>query len=359
MTVAAVTYEKRKELKKTMGITVLSLFDGISCGMIALERAGIDVERYVAYEIEKTAIEVSKSNYEQIEHHGDVREANFKEYEGFDLLIGGSPCQDLCGMGSRKGLEGGKSGLFFEFARALEEVKPQWFLLENNASMMQENKDKISEILGCEPVMINSADFSAQNRKRLYWTNIPIEDITPKNITLKDIMEQEAERNEVTDKIEKYVFSGEYKGRKIESTTRNAIRTPDQQSRTIGTGAYDISSNTGIVIQIENRYYQPTQTEFERLQTLPDGYTKILPIKKAVFHIGNGWTVDVISHIFRGLPRKGEKEMNVKKENELDKEIKTNNEQVQAYKDKIAELESENTRLKAMLFDYMFKDKVS
>ena len=248
---------------------------------------------------------------------------------------------------------------FFEFARALEEVKPQWFLLENNASMMQENKDKISEILGCEPVMINSADFSAQNRKRLYWTNIPIEDITPKNITLKDIMEQEAERNEVTDKIEKYVFSGEYKGRKIESTTRNAIRTPDQQSRTIGTGAYDISSNTGIVIQIENRYYQPTQTEFERLQTLPDGYTKILPIKKAVFHIGNGWTVDVISHIFRGLPRKGEKEMNVKKENELDKEIKTNNEQVQAYKDKIAELESENTRLKAMLFDYMFKDKVS
>ena len=96
-----------------MGITVLSLFDGISCGMIALERAGIDVERYVAYEIEKTAIEVSKSNYEQIEHHGDVREANFKEYEGFDLLIGGSLCQDLCGMGSRKGLEGEKSGLFF------------------------------------------------------------------------------------------------------------------------------------------------------------------------------------------------------------------------------------------------------
>lgn len=114
-------------------------------------------------------------------------------------------------------------------------------------------------------------------------------------------MEQNAKRNEVTDKIEKYVFSGEYEGRKIEKTTRNAIRTPEQQSRTIGTGAYDISSNTGIVIQIDDKYYQPTQTEFERLQTLPDGYTKILPIKKAVFCIGNGWTVDVIAHIFRSL----------------------------------------------------------
>lgn len=253
----------------------MSLFDGISCGMVALERAGIKVDRYVACEIEETAIEVSKSNYEQIEHLGDVREVDFKEYEGFDLLIGGSPCQDLCGMGSRKGLEGEKSGLFFEFVRALEEIKPQWFLLENNASMTQENKDRISEMLGCRPVLINSADFSAQNRKRLYWTNITIEDFTPKNIKLKDIMEQDAERNEVTEKIEKYVFSGEYTGRKIEKTTRNAIRTPEQQSRTVGTGAYDISSNTGIVIEIENRYYQPTQTEFERLQTLPDGFRSL------------------------------------------------------------------------------------
>ena len=105
----------------------MSLFDGISCGMIALERAGVKVDRYVACEIEETAIEVSKSNYEQIEHLGDVREVDFKEYEGFDLLIGGSPCQDLCRMGSRKGLEGEKSSLFFEFVRALEEIKPQWF----------------------------------------------------------------------------------------------------------------------------------------------------------------------------------------------------------------------------------------
>ena len=172
-------HRERERNYQEMGIKVLSLFDGISCGMVALERAGIKVERYVASEIDESAIEVSKSNYEQIEHIGDVREVNFKEYEGFELLIGGSPCQDLCGMGSRKGLEGEKSGLFFEFVRALKEIKPQWFLLENNASMTQKNRDKISEILGCEPVLINSADFSAQNRKRLYWTNIQIEDFTP------------------------------------------------------------------------------------------------------------------------------------------------------------------------------------
>lgn len=338
-----------------MGIKVLSLFDGISCGMAALERAEIKVERYVASEIEETAIKVSESNYEQIEHIGDVREVNFKEYEGFDLLIGGSPCQDLCGMGSRKGLDGEKSGLFFEYARALREVKPRWFLLENNASMTQENKDKISEILKCEPVLINSADFSAQNRKRLYWTNIPIKDFIPKNIKLKDIMEQDAERNEVTEKIEKYVFSGEYAGRKIESTTRNAIRTPEQQSRTIGTGAYDISSNTGIVIQIEDKYYQPTQTEFERLQTLPDGYTKILPIKKAVFHIGNGWTVDVIAHIFRSLKFADSlKTQDCKKEHQQ-KTIIENKQKQQVEEKEIKEkYESEIETLKAMIRE---KDK--
>lgn len=106
---------------------VLSLFDGISCGMVALERAGIPVERYVAYEIDKYAIQISKKNYLQIEHCGDVTTADFTQYKGFDLLIGGSPCQDLCSMGGHKGLAGEKSSLFFEFARALKEVNPNIF----------------------------------------------------------------------------------------------------------------------------------------------------------------------------------------------------------------------------------------
>ena len=144
---------------------ILSLFDGISCGRLALERTGIPVERYVAYEIDENAIKISKANWNDIEHCGDVTKADFAQYKDFDLLIGGSPCQDLCSMGSREGLAGEKSKLFFEFVRALKEVRPRYFLLENNASMSKENRDIISSYMGCEPVLINSADFSAQIRK--------------------------------------------------------------------------------------------------------------------------------------------------------------------------------------------------
>lgn len=280
---------------------VLSLFDGISCGMVALERAGIQVDRYVSYEIDENAIKISRKNYPQIEHYRDVTTADFTQYKDFDLLIGGSPCQDLCAMGSREGLEGEKSKLFFEFVRALKEIQPNFFLLENNASMTKENRDIISRYMDCEPVLINSADFSAQTRKRLYWTNILIREYEPKNILIQDILQNDIPRECVTGKINKYVFSGEYAGRKIEKTTRNSIRIPEQKSRTIATHSYDISSNAGVCFKIGDEYYKPNQIEFERLQTLPDGYTSVLPIKKAVFGIGNGWTVDVIAHIFKGL----------------------------------------------------------
>ena len=282
---------------------VLSLFDGISCGMVALERAGITVDRYVAYEIDENAIKVSKKNFPQIEQRGDVTLANFKEYEGFDLLIGGSPCQDLCGMGSRQGLDGEKSKLFFEFVRAMEESKPRYFLLENNASMKNKNKEIISQYMGCEPIMIDSANFSGQIRKRLYWTNIPIEPYENKNVLLCDVIDlHNTDRNNVTEMVNKYVFSGEYSGRKIEKTVKNSIRCLYEKSRTIGCYAGDIASNTGLSIDIGGGVYvQPTQTEFEMLQTLPKGYTECLPYKKAIFAIGNGWTVDVIAHIFSGI----------------------------------------------------------
>lgn len=173
---------------------VLSLFDGISCGMVALERAGIKVEEYVAYEIDENAIKVSNANYLNIKQMGDVTTADFTKYKGFDLLIGGSPCQDLCSMGSREGLKGGKSKLFFEFLRAKNEMNPKYFLLENNASMSKENCELISKYMGCEPVMIDSADFSAQHRKRLYWTNIPIAKWNKQHITINDILCNERER---------------------------------------------------------------------------------------------------------------------------------------------------------------------
>ena len=163
---------------------VLSLFDGISCGMIALERAGIPVERYVAYEIDEKAIKVAKHNYSMIEECGDVFKADFTHYDGFDLLIGGSPCTywsiAKAGNSGEKGTrETTASGLgwdlFSQYVRALKEAKPKYFLYENNASMSDEIKKCITEELGVEPIEIDSADFSAQHRRRLYWTNIPID----------------------------------------------------------------------------------------------------------------------------------------------------------------------------------------
>ena len=281
---------------------VLSLFDGISCGMVALERAGIPVERYVAYEIDKYAIQISKKNYPQIEHCGDVTTADFTQYKGFDLLIGGSPCQDLCSMGSHKGLAGEKSGLFFEFARALKEVNPKYFLLENNASMTKENEEIITKIMGVEPIMINSADFTAQNRKRLYWTNIPIEEWKIQNVLLLDIAQNIEEKQEflITKKVNKYL-SEEYKGRKIQKTVLASIRQLSEKSRCLSTRSCDVGSNSGLCLLQNGEYYVATPIECERLQTLPDNYTSGISNPQRYKCIGNGWTVDVISHILRGL----------------------------------------------------------
>ena len=184
---------------------VLSLFDGISCGMVALERAGIPVERYVAYEIDESAIKISKKNYPQIEHCGDVTKADFTQYKDFDLLIGGSPCQSLSIVQSktRKHLDG-KSKLFFEFVRAMEEVQPKYFLFENVASMNDESKFAITEHFCCMPYMIDSDWYSAQIRKRYYWTNIDFETmpIAVNNQVLNDILEPDVD--------EKYFYNCGY-----------------------------------------------------------------------------------------------------------------------------------------------------
>lgn len=170
---------------------VLSLFDGISCGMVALERAEIEVERYVAYEIDKYAIQVSKKNYPQIEHKGNVFDADFKQYKGFDLLIGGSPCTYWSiAKNNRETTPDGQGGqLFMQYVRALKESECRWFLYENNYSIHKNIKAFISEQLGVEPIMINSALVSAQTRKRCYWTNIPnVSQPEDKGILLEDII---------------------------------------------------------------------------------------------------------------------------------------------------------------------------
>lgn len=151
---------------------ILSLFDGIGCGMVALERAGIWVEEYVAYETDKSAIKVSGSNYAQIVQCGDVTGEDFRKYKGFDLVIGGSPCQGFSFAGKRLNFKDRRSKLFFEFVRAVKEVQPQYFLLEN-VVMKKEWSKIITGHMGVEPVQINSNLVSAQSRERLYWTNIP------------------------------------------------------------------------------------------------------------------------------------------------------------------------------------------
>lgn len=269
--------------------------------MIALENVG-GVERYAAFEIDESAIFVSKKNYPQIEQCGNVINADFTPYKNFDLLIGGSPCQNLCMMGDKKGLDGEQSGLFFEYVRALKEIKPKYFLLENNASMTKENRDIITNIMQVEPVMINSVDFSAQNRRRLYWTNIPIKPWTPKHLTLKDIVEPACDKQKylITNLVHKYQ-SSKYAGRKIRKTVTANIKTLDEPSNCLGCRCGNYGNNTGLIIHQDNDYYSVTPIEAERLQTIPDNYTAGIPANKRFHVIGNAWTVDVIAHIFQGL----------------------------------------------------------
>jgi DNA (cytosine-5)-methyltransferase 3A len=172
---------------------VLSLFDGISCARVALERSGIKVDAYYASEIDAPAIAVSSKNWPDIMRLGDVRGVNAGMLEGggMDLLIGGSPCQDLsrANIGG-KGLAGSRSSLFYEYLRILKEVKPRYFVLENVASMKRVYRDEISRELGIEPIMIDAGLVCAQQRKRLFWTNIPGVCIPhDRGILLKDVIE--------------------------------------------------------------------------------------------------------------------------------------------------------------------------
>ena len=169
-------------------MNVLSLFDGISCARVSLDRAGIEVNAYMSAEIDKNAIKVSEKNYPDIIRVGSVVGL---EVEGqIDLLIGGSPCQDLSiAKKDRKGLEGNRSGLFWEYVRIKKECNPQWFVLENVASMPKADRDIITREMGVEPVMFNASLVSAQCRKRLFWTNIPFDLPEDRGILLKDILE--------------------------------------------------------------------------------------------------------------------------------------------------------------------------
>lgn len=294
-----------------MGIKVLSLFDGISCGMVALERAGIAVDRYVAYEIEENAIAVSSSNYPQIEQKGDVFAGDFTQYRGFNLLIGGSPCTHW--SIAKKGRETTSNGvgfeLFMQYVRALKESDCEYFLYENNKSMSKEIKEEITRQLGVEPIMINSALVSAQNRERLYWTNIPnVKQPQDKHITLLDIMTLEDFK--------------EYKGGEMIRKKPDLVEKVDcmymlgatNKQCSIGCRVYDLRGKAKTLcsqaggggakagLYLVNGVVRNLRVSgAEKLQTLPVGYTNAVSQEAGISLCGNGWTVDVIAHILRGL----------------------------------------------------------
>lgn len=283
---------------------VLSLFDGISCGMVALERAGVPVERYVAYEIDPNAIKISKKNYPQIEHCGDVTTADFTQYRSFDIIIAGSPCQSLSiTTGKSRTHLQGKSRLFWEFVRALQEVKPKYFLFENVASMNEESKQTISEVLKCQPIFIDSEYFSAQSRGRLYWTNIPVDElgIIKSNAILGDILQK--------DIPEKYFYNCDFDFLGFDKTVcailhingheiLKRVNSPYAKCQTLTCVS---GGNQQKKVFVNGRCRKLTPVEYERLQTLPDNYTEGVSDGARYTACGNGWTVDVIAYIFAGL----------------------------------------------------------
>jgi len=343
---------------ETAKINVLSLFDGMSCGQIALDKLGVEVDKYYASEIDKYAMTIAKKNYPNILHIGDVTKVDGTKLDKIDLMIGGSPCQGFSFAGKQLNFKDPRSALYFEFVRLLKETKPKYFLLEN-VRMKKEFQAIITKDLGVEPIMINSSLLSAQNRVRLYWTNIP--NVTQPNdlgIVLKDIIE-----DGVTDRTKSHCLDANYfKGGNLKSYFEKHRRQlifskdglchvgdadlkgndsikrvyhPDGKSPTLTTmqgghrepkiilgGAFrgryqedgsikqeleirsDEKTNTVTTVQKDNvvvsnaTYRKLTCLECERLQTVPDKYTEGVSNTQRYKMLGNGWTVDVIKHIF-------------------------------------------------------------
>lgn len=356
---------------KITGINVLSLFDGMSCGRIALERAGITVNKYYASEIDKNAVKVSLANYPDIIHLGNIHRIRERQdlkdkgylYSGYglhddvfhdksysldkiDLLIGGSPCQGFSFAGKQLNFDDPRSKLFFEFVRLLKACKPKYFLLEN-VLMKKEYQNVITEHLGVEPIMINSSLLSAQNRKRLYWTNIPnIKQPIDKGVLLKDILIDG--NNQIAAQRGRYLVDGVRQDGKMLTaglTTQMVELRPDNKCNTLTTvqkdnlvvldkyklsekaidymgrlrngkprweyhtneldkKAHCLTANMykgvpyGVVKELLRRL---TPLECERLQTVPDNYTNHVADSHRYKMLGNGWTVDVIAHIFKNL----------------------------------------------------------
>ncbi len=334
---------------------VLSLFDGISCGRVALERAGIKIDEYYASEIDKFAIKIAQKNYPDTIQLGDV--TNWREWDlpPIDLIIGGSPCQGFSFAGKQLNFDDPRSKLFFDFVDIVNHYKPKYFLLEN-VKMKKDYQNIISEYMGVEPVMINSNLVSAQNRNRLYWTNIPNFQLPQdKNIMLKDIIQDDVDESyllkgkweEWWQKNKDFQISKKYSALNpdkaicmtarqyanwngtfvtipfamTERRTEEAKRIRREHQQKYGkdfsprrgkelvprkdekmnclTATYSLKEHT--ILDNQLKYRKLTPIECERLQTLPDNYTEGVSNSQRYKALGNGWTVDVITHLFKGI----------------------------------------------------------
>lgn len=366
------------------GITVLSLFDGMSCGQLALQKLGIKVKQYYAAEIDKHAIQVTQHNFPNTIQLGDVTKVFAKDLPKIDLLIGGSPCQGFSFAGKQLAFDDPRSKLFFEFVRLKNECNPTYFMLEN-VKMKKEFEIIISKHMGVAPIEINSALLSAQNRVRLYWTNIAnepyglfgdVQCMIPqpkdKGILLRDILESDVpDKYYLSDKMLKWLskhsekrgtefkqldgnqkasclttteakqnLSNDYicvasRGRNPENpkSCESGLNTEQmleprydgktncltsvqkdnlvckimgEKANTLTPDAYlatgernrDENGKAVLTSMCDRRLRRLTPTECERLQTVPDGYTSIVSDTQRYRMLGNGWTVDVIAHIF-------------------------------------------------------------
>ena len=310
---------------------VLSLFDGCSCGRIALDRAGIKVDKYYASEINKYAISVSSKNYPDIIRMGDVE--NWRDWDidfsSIDLIIGGSPCTGFSKAGRSLNFNDPQSRLFFDYVDILNHVKKVnplvRFLLEN-VVMKKDYEALISEVLGIKPIQIDSALVSAQRRRRLYWCNWDVQQPLDEGILLSDILISGSVDREkslcLTSSYRKGTNEANYhkrKDRQIVYTdtiplqaevthmwqrghgfNKGGVRALQGKTTTLTSHAYE--HNNFVHAAGEKGYRKLSPIECERLQTIPEGFTDCVSNSQRYKMIGNGWTVDVIAHLFSTLP---------------------------------------------------------
>lgn len=276
---------------------VLSLFDGISCGQLALNELGYKYDNYYASEIEEASIEVTQKHFPKTIQLGDVLGVKGSDLPPIHLLMAGSPCQGFSLAGKKLNFEDPRSKLFFEFVRLVKECQPKHFFLEN-VGMKKEWINVITEQLEVDPVVINSDLVSAQNRKRIYWANFDIPEIKDRNVQIKDVLEPD------TEPVFVHNLYGGFKEKKPRVFAKKSptIRTAKGGGHIpkVMLKGTDVHSNCTIEYAKTNSR-KLLEVEGERLQTLPDNYTEGHVWSKRFTMIGNGWTVEVIKEIFKGM----------------------------------------------------------